>query len=357
MIAVITIHISGNYADAVTTEYWLGGAYTEHVLITSMVRMMSSFAVPVFVMLSGVFALGNQNNKDCKAYYKKEFRNIGVPTLVFSILYFLYGNLRDIATGLISNNTTIEIYAGGISGRIRDLITGKAFYHLWYVYMIAGVFLLAPLIIRIKDEVGEKRFEKIAIVFFVISTLGLYTSTHELMWDPGHSFDFLGYFMMGYVISRNSKEKNGWKAAVLILSGLLILAAAACFIYFDCANQAGYEGYDELLGGLVGAGSPPVAAASVLIFAGFSKLEVRWNVSKLAKLSFSMYLLHAGVWDILSIFITKEMDSRIVIPAMVLLVFFLSWVAAFAWNRIWDKTEDKLHISEKLCKVIGLNLS
>ncbi|MDO5157158.1 MAG: acyltransferase family protein [Eubacteriales bacterium] len=112
-IAVVAVHVSGYYASAITTQYWLGDEYTSHVLTTSLYRVVSSFAVPVFVMLSGKFALSKPQNKNYKYYYKKELCSIGIPMLTFTVLYFLYGNIRNLATGLISHKSVVEIMAGG----------------------------------------------------------------------------------------------------------------------------------------------------------------------------------------------------------------------------------------------------
>lgn len=335
-----------------TADNWLGETYTAHSLSTLLFRVLSSFAIPVFVMLSGAFALANSKNRDYKYYYAKELSGIGIVTLVINICYFLYGNLRDFIFGFLNHKSIAEILGG--SSRITDLLAGNAFYHLWYMYMMVTVFLLVPVVIRVKEDIGEKCFEKVAIIFFVMSTLGLYTSTHGLMWDPGHSFGFFGYFMMGYVISRKAEmaiSLNPKKRAVgvaSILVGIAVLVVLTLYLYFN-----GIDNY-EAINSAVGAGSPAVAVGSLLIFWGFSRVHIKKDISKLAKMSFTMYLLHAGIWDVLSVLVSKEMDSRIVIPAMSICVFCLSWIAALIWQKIWGYTEQKLRVSERICKAFHL---
>lgn len=55
-----------------------------------------------------------------------------------------------------------------------------------------------------------------------------------------------------------------------------------------------------------------VATASILIFMGFSKLKIRKSITKLSKQSFEIYLFHAGIWDVCSVFITKDMHLEVV---------------------------------------------
>lgn len=112
-IAVITVHISGFYATAATSSNWFGERYTNNILVTCIYRCLSSFAVPVFIMLSGALALDNTKNRNYKYYYRKEFRNIGVVTFIVSILYFVYGVLRVVITGLVNSKPVFEILRGG----------------------------------------------------------------------------------------------------------------------------------------------------------------------------------------------------------------------------------------------------
>ena len=301
-------------------------------------------------MLSGALALDNTKNRNYKYYYRKEFRNIGVVTLIVSIMYLVYGVLRVVATGLVNSKPVFEILRGGVE-RLTDFIIGKPFYHLWYLYMMIGIFILVPIIIRFKNDIGENTFTKGAVVFFIVSTFGLYTSTHELMWDPGFSFGFLGYFIMGYVI-RKKVQDNNRDALILIIGGVLVLLGVAYFLYTKGVNGIGNK---ELLDNLTGASALPVAIASILIFVGFSKLKIRKSITKLSKQSFEIYLFHAGIWDVCSIIITKDMDSKVVIPLMIVIVSVLAWAMTIFWQYLWKLIEVKWGVSDKLCKFLKLN--
>lgn len=342
MIAVITIHVSASYVGAITSDRWLDVLYTEHVFYSCLFNVLSRFAVPCFVMLSGAFALDSEKNAQYLYYYKKVFRRIGIPTIIFSILYFLYGILRQVAAIFIKGRP-----ATGIVGVILSAIKGAPFYHMWYLYMMAGVFLLVPFVIKFKNEVGWKIFRRVAVVFFVTAILGMWTSRHKLYWDPGYSFCYLGYFMMGYVIRKSIKtEEKNWKAILFVLGGICVLVLVACLRYV----QAGYGIEDkDLKYGLVGPNNPLIAAASLLIFTGFSKLNFHKDVTKLSRLAFLIYLIHAGVWDILSRFVTDKMDNRIVMPLGIAVVFFLSLALAVIYTGLMGAVEKKWALSDKIC--------
>lgn len=155
MIAVISIHISGNYATAANSASWLEEVYTEHLLCTSLFRTIASFAVPIFIMLSGAFALSEPKNADYKYYYKKELVHIGIPTFVFSILYFVYGLLRNAAVTYLNRESPYQYIMGG--GR-TDLEIHKwdaILSHVVLVYDDWGV-LTCPCRYQSKRKRGRK---------------------------------------------------------------------------------------------------------------------------------------------------------------------------------------------------------
>ena len=171
------------------------------------------------------------------------------------------------------------------------------------------------------------------------------------MWDPGFSFGFHGYFIMEYVIRKKVQENNR-DALILIIGGVLVLLGVAYFLYTKGVNGIGNK---ELLDNLTGASTLPVAIASILIFAGFSKLKIRKNIMKLSKQSFEIYLFHAGIWDVCSIIITKDMDSKVVIPLMIVIVSVLAYIMTIFWQYLWKWIEVKWSVSDKLCKLLKLN--
>lgn len=89
-IAVIVLHVSGSYYTAVVSDGWFGVCYTDNVFVTCVFNRLSRFAVPCFIMISGAFALDNSENTNFKYYYRKIFKSLGIPTIIFSILYFIY---------------------------------------------------------------------------------------------------------------------------------------------------------------------------------------------------------------------------------------------------------------------------
>ncbi|MCM1087062.1 MAG: acyltransferase family protein [Muribaculaceae bacterium] len=195
-VAVIMIHVSGRWFVNAINDIAERGLFIEDILHPFWICIydsISRFAVPCFVMLSGAFILDNEENIEYKEFYSKNFSKIGIPTIVFSILYILY----QIPICLCVENK-------GIGTLMISVIQGRPMYHMWYLYMLIGLYALAPIVIRFKNSIPEENFYKITFVFLILASISMWTSNDILAWDVGSSFEYLGYFMVGYSIRKIS---------------------------------------------------------------------------------------------------------------------------------------------------------
>lgn len=151
-VAIIAIHVSGTYQNAVTNITLFGFQYTSHIFTTVLYNTLSRFAVPCFVMLSGAFILSDERNTDYRFFYKKTFRKIGIPTLLFSIFYIVFSIAKSIAAVAMGKKEWTAVFLP-----IIEAIQGRPFYHMWYLYMIIGVYLLVPIVHRYKNDRGGGR--------------------------------------------------------------------------------------------------------------------------------------------------------------------------------------------------------
>ena len=243
-------------------------------------------------MLSGAFIIADKRNVDYKYFYRKSFKNIGVYTVIFSFIYFAYSILRGLLGVILDIEDVNDLF-----GPVKSLLLGRPYYHMWYLYMLMGVYLLAPFIIRFKQDIGEKNFSKIVWPFLLAACLSNCTSTYKLSWDVGLSFTYLGYFMIGYEIRKiGGLHKNNWKAVIMISLGIV----TELIVTFLC-YKAELEPYDSEFLNMIALRepfSPLIMVAALLIFMGFSMLEIKKDFSKLAFYTFLIYLVHAGIWDI-----------------------------------------------------------
>ena len=348
--AVIIVHVSSIYINAITDAGIFGKPYLDNMLMNITVYTMPRFTVPCFIMMSGAFALADKKTGDYRPYYRKFFKTIFIPTMVFSLFYCIYNYSLEL--GNIINGTGMT----DILAPVKDWIKGYPFYHMWYMYMMLGVYMLAPIVYRFKEDIGDKYFERIAWVFISLASISEWTSTKMFNWDIGYSFGYLGYFMIGYVIRRRTLEKkNNIKGVLMTVAGVLVLSVVV------------YQRYQQSLQGLTDWDVvrnitdpyyPLITIGSVLMFAGFSYMRLNVNLGWISRYTFEIYLVHAGVWGILYRVITAifgaPLDSKVVIWLGTFAVFMISLVLSMGYQKLWKAFESKTHFTDRLCKLLRI---
>lgn len=348
--AVIIVHVSSIYINAITDASIFGEPYLDNMLMNITVYTMPRFTVPCFIMMSGAFALADRRTGEYRTYYRKFFKTIFIPTMVFSLIYCIY----NYVLALINMSNGVPM--GDILSPVKDWIKGYPFYHMWYMYMMLGVYMLAPLVFKLKEDIGEKYFARVAWVFLALASVSEWTSGHIFNWDIGYSFGYVGYFMIGYVLRRNLLEKkhNG-KGFIYTAAGFLVLSIVV------------YQRYQQALLGLTDWDVarnitdpyyPLITLGSVLIFAGFSSMRFDINLGFITRYTFEIYLVHAGVWGILYRLITAvfgaPLDSKIVIWLGTLVVFGVSLLISVGYQKGWKVFEKKTGFTDKLCCILRI---
>jgi surface polysaccharide O-acyltransferase-like enzyme len=99
------------------------------------------FAVPVFLMISGVFLLSKKN--DSRKVLPKRLLRLAVPLLFWDICYIIIGNWNNADFDFIEELLTIPFsHKQG---------------HLWYVYNLIELYLLSPVLIPLYNVLSNKR--------------------------------------------------------------------------------------------------------------------------------------------------------------------------------------------------------
>jgi surface polysaccharide O-acyltransferase-like enzyme len=130
--AIVYLHLMSPYRFMDNMPQWKLG-----LLFNSATR----FAVPVFLMISGAFLLSGKN--DSRILLLKRLLRLAVPLLSWSICYILFDNRNNIGFDAIKELLTIPFkHTQG---------------HLWYLYNLIELYLLAPVLIPLYNVLSNKR--------------------------------------------------------------------------------------------------------------------------------------------------------------------------------------------------------
>lgn len=127
-IAVIIIHVTAGFlyeSNYAFISWWIG------LFAAGTMR----FCVPIFVMVSGALLLSKRYS--LKDHLKKRIQKVLSPFIFWSIIYILIDLILPVLKGEpISLMSSLKYFISGLFFGVRG--------HLWYIYMILGLYLLIP---------------------------------------------------------------------------------------------------------------------------------------------------------------------------------------------------------------------
>ncbi|MEG0135375.1 MAG: acyltransferase family protein [Cetobacterium sp.] len=306
VVMVIVIHLSAGYiVDNMDTPNF-------NFTVANFFDSISRTCVSIFVLLSGGFLLENNNNKSYKEFYNKSFKKVGIPTLIWSLVYVLYSYIRGI---LIMKITGISF---DFFKPLFDWFLGVPFYHLWYLYMLFGLYAVTPILIRLKNDIGDRSFMKVGITLLI---LGIIVSKFSNLYWLVQFTKYLGYFILGYSLKIYKNKSPLFYFLIFIISSITIFILTEIIIRGNIWNKTLYF-YQDL--------SPFVIISALSLYISFINMNIiKYDFSSLAKYSFNIYLIHAFFLEMIEFsvkYILKvEYNALIFILSMTPIIFVLSY--------------------------------
>ncbi|MEP6615308.1 MAG: acyltransferase family protein [Ginsengibacter sp.] len=214
-IAVIILHV----ATSISPDY--PGIPKSYFFTSVFFDSAMRWCVPVFIMLSGSFALELYDGK-IKIFLVKMFYRIILPFIFWSIVYlfsFSWSDLMeaDKSTGLLFS------FIG------KKFLTGTAS-HLWFVYAIVSLYLTFPILSKWTKIAVEKEY----IYFFILWITFLVIAPYLENFDTDFEFSFfsglLGYIVLGNYLFKTNRRFSSLLVVSLFLSGFLYTGIRTYYI-------------------------------------------------------------------------------------------------------------------------------
>lgn len=239
-------------------------------------RNLMNWCVPVFVMITGVLFLNPDKELPLSKLFKKYISRFVLVILIFGTLYCFMELLFS------DRNITL----GKILLAVKNTLTGKSWDHMWYIYMVIGLYLLLPPMKIFINNVSDK------LLYFTLGILFLFSSIIPYLqqfMDLNLQFPcvsiYLFYLLFGYVIHyKNFCLKNVY-AVIILISYCVYISLIQFNSFFLIENNAflrtlGYE-------------SPIVAVAAFAIFSLCKNIKKESRIINfVAPLTFGVYIMH-----------------------------------------------------------------
>jgi surface polysaccharide O-acyltransferase-like enzyme len=296
-------------------------------LVADLYNGLTRFAVPVFVMITGSLLLHREYKLG--DFLKKRLSRIFTPFLFWSLVYIAYSWYNE---ELMFSNTD----AWANIRMVLHLLKDGASYHLWYVYMLIGLYFFIPVIGKFVRNASRREIEYFLIVWLVVMFLAQpYLLRFNPQFDMHYFIGYAGYLVLGHYLSFNvtGHKYLGTAMFVLFLAMLTLIVVGTCLLYKAQHNQTLL--YEPLNPAIV------LLASSIFLMVRFSKLRVTGFAASLRDLAsrynFGIYLSHALILylldDILGINYSF-CNPAIAIPATAISCFVLSLLLVWLLDKI-----------------------
>lgn len=294
---IIILHLSVEYISSPPTSV---EAYLQWELAIK-ISALSRVGVPIFVMLSGAFLLDPSKNMTIRRVFTGYMPKLLATFAGWSFFYALneqgfFQMIPQIGPGAAWGALDTERL-------IIEMVKGH--YHMWYLYMLAGLYLISPLLRHITAHSGK--MELIYFVLLAMTVLGL-SKLNEEWWHieliesildkMAMSFviGYIGYFVAGYLIKR---YEPSWITCVVFI---FLGALAFKYTYEETIRLNPIFGFAKPNLVLFSNYAPTVFIMSIALFMLVSKLKGKLIKGKLgdfvgkgAHYTLVIYLVHPYV--------------------------------------------------------------
>lgn len=295
-----------------------------------LIKSISRIGLPMFVFLSGVLILNASEEKTSQFYFKR-FIKIVIPLYLYSFFYLFVYKYNYSLNIFIPSNFMLEFV---------NITKGYTHYHLWYLYMILGIYLCAPYLKKMCKNLTDRDYKNLIILIFTI-TIIKYTLPNLNINIGIASITFTDWtlvFLLGYLTTKECINKN---YKLIYFLGII----AFSFSMFARAYIPSLTNINDLSISMM------LQVMAVYIFfyrnkkAICQRTKLNTIINHISKYTFDIYLIHVFLLDIIKKqFLNLNTNSIIISIFLIVLVFISSYLLAIIIEYIIINTFQKLII-------------
>ncbi len=279
-------------------------------------------SVPIFVIISGFLLI--PKDEDTWTFYKKRIPKLFYPFAFWTIIYLIYYFYRYTNFEALS---TEKIWSISL-----DKILHGANAHLWYLYMIIGLYLAIPFLRKILIHSSTREME-VFLVLWLLSMCFSNKSLYKVMpkFDLTFFSGYVGYLVLGYYLSvKNFDFKKSW----LVFAFLYLLMVVIGAVGTNILNQ-GAKKLDPFFYNYVFV-TTAIAAGSLFLWVKewTQHLRVPAWIATIDKYSFGIYLSHIIPLNFLHPLISKFFSTAWVIPLATISTIIVSIGITFLIRKL-----------------------
>lgn len=328
ILMVVLIHTASPIFNTVPVT---NGEFAVSVLLDGIAHA----GVPLFVMVSGVFLLDERREMSVR-------RAIGHYALPLVGLYFFWSILYAVA-----NKVAIPLLfedAAVTSEMLRAFGAAvlEGAYHMWYLPMMAGLYLITPLLRAFVRQdsrhlvrwflvlVFTLRFTLPTGIRLVAEFTGADFSAAYNSFELLAGWEYPAYYVAGWYVANTRPDTRNRRK--VYIAGAIALVALLTFTWWISVRRG--EPVKELMEQKsLFCGVYAVALFSLVTWEGQS-LRSRPLLTRLSALSFGVYIIHVEIQQLYKLFLPYNGSALVYILVQWVAVTAVSFVAARVLSKI-----------------------
>lgn len=278
MFGVVVIHI----ASPMFNQYH--SISIDAFLTANAFNSLARVSVPLFTMLSGALLLGRDTSFSQAG---SRILRVAIPLVFWSFIYVFWIDSW-------SEKPFDPLEA------ISAMLQAPVMYHLWFVYMIIGIYMLLPVLRVITNLlISDAKFAiYFFVIWFVVNSITIYFPIKLIQQlNLSNFLSWPGYFILGYYLTNSE-----WAVAISKrLNGLVFLLASLITFFLNWHLNS------LSLTPIIIANdyfSPNVVIASCAAFLWFRQVKIPNVLEKyfsfMSSMTFPIYFMHIFILSVLT---------------------------------------------------------
>lgn len=276
---------------------------------------LARFSVPLFVMLSGALLLKSGAELVTFTALVRRISKVFFPLLTWSIIYLFYVSYF--------NGEVIDWYS---------LLKQPAMYHLWFVYMIIGLYIFLPVFQILFEAILTKRNLQIylLVIWLIITSFPIYLNMPMLsLFKQNSFFGYGGYFLIGAIIASSPRDLIPTSLWILIFIISVFATFGLTWWFSEEAGSPVAKSYQYF--------SFNVFICAVAAFTLFTRVKIKEHYKKtlrwIGDKSFLIYFVHVLVleqvrYSTLANTISQQTHALLTILIIAIATFVISLMLA-----------------------------
>jgi surface polysaccharide O-acyltransferase-like enzyme len=213
IVAVVTVHVCSGPNELVgvlTGKTWF---------VTVFIEEVNRWCVPLFIMVSGMLLLRpGTAAQSPRSFYARRAARIAIPLVGWTIFYRLF-------TELTEPHVSFE-------ESVQAVYSGQPYYHLYFLFVIAGLYLVCPYLARAVDGLSQRQLQALTLSALLLGALWGGVPP----WLPptgSNAFSlfapFIGYFLAGCWLGRAQLTRELVVGSTAIFALVALAASLATY--------------------------------------------------------------------------------------------------------------------------------